>query len=212
MAILLAVSASGEPPRLSETAPTGWNRGAPDTISAAMPAAPPRCTSFPPILGRRPRVLVLGSMPGVRSLAEQRYYAHPQNLFWRVMDELCGAGSQLSYGKRVARLRASGIAVWDVLKHCERAGSLDGAIVRASEVPNEIAALLARERTIRAVACNGGKANEAFKRHVLPQLAEGVRERIAIEALPSTSPAYAALDASRKFAQWLRLRAYIEAA
>lgn len=174
-----------------------------------MPAAPPRCTSFPPILGRRPRVLVLGSMPGVRSLAEQRYYAHPQNLFWRVMEELCGAGPTLAYERRVARLRASGVAVWDVLKHCERPGSLDGAIVRTSEVPNEIATMLATEGTIRVVACNGGKAKEAFARHVLPCLADDVRERVTVEAMPSTSPAYAALDATRKLAQWMRLRAYL---
>lgn len=178
-------------------------------ISAGMPAAAPLCTSFPPILGRRPRVLVLGSMPGVRSLAEQRYYAHPRNLFWRVMDGLCGAGPCLPYEQRVARLRARGIAVWDVLKHCERPGSLDGAIVRASEVPNEIAALLASEKSIRAVACNGGKASEAFKRHVVPQLDVDVRSRITLEAMPSTSPAYAALDVSRKVSQWMRLRAYL---
>jgi hypoxanthine-DNA glycosylase len=167
------------------------------------------CTSFPPIRPRRPTLLVLGSMPGARSLAEQRYYAHPQNLFWRAMAVVCGLDPASSYARRVAALRARGIAVWDVLKHCERPGSLDGAIVRETEVPNEIPALLARHASIRAVAFNGGKARDAFRRHVLPALDDDVRERVAFEAMPSTSPAYAALDASRKLAQWARLRRYV---
>lgn len=172
----------------------------------------PLCSSFPPILGRRPALLVLGSMPGARSLAEQRYYAHPRNLFWRAMDEVCGAGPALAYERRVARLRGRGVAVWDVLKHCERPGSLDGAIVRESEVPNEIAELLATHASIRAVALNGGKARDAFRRHVLPRLADEVRGRIVLEAMPSTSPAYAALDAGSKLARWAQLRRYIERA
>ena len=177
-----------------------------------MPDVAPSCSSFPPILGRTPRLLILGSMPGVRSLAEQRYYAHPQNLFWRAMDELCGAGPALPYARRVAKLRGSGIALWDVLAHCERTGSLDGSIVRATEVPNEIAALLAERDSIRAVAFNGGTARAAFRRHVLPTLGTEVRERVAFEELPSTSPAYAALAASRKLALWARLRRWLEPA
>jgi len=172
----------------------------------------PVCSSFPPILGRKPRLLVLGSMPGARSLAEQRYYAHPQNLFWRAMDQLCGAGPALPYERRVAKVRGSGIALWDVLAHCERAGSLDGSIVRASEVPNAIAELLAEHPTIRAVAFNGGTARAAFRRHVLPALDDEVRARVTFEDLPSTSPAYAALSAARKLAQWARLQRWLEAA
>jgi double-stranded uracil-DNA glycosylase len=174
-------------------------------------ALPAHCTSFPPILPRRPTLLVLGSMPGARSLAEQRYYAHPQNLFWRAMAAVCDADPEAPYAARVAQLRARGVAVWDVLKHCERPGSLDGAIVRASEVPNEIAALLARHASIQAIAFNGGKARDAFRRHVLPGLDARVRARVALEALPSTSPAYAALDARRKLAQWASLRRYVVA-
>ena len=177
-----------------------------------MPTTAPLCTSFPPILPRRPLLLVLGSMPGARSLAEQRYYAHPQNLFWRAMAAICDLDPAQPYARRVATLRASGIAVWDVLKYCERPGSLDGAIVRESEVPNEIAGLLRERASLRAVAFNGGKARDAFRRHVLPDLADDVRDRVAFEAMPSTSPAYAALDASRKLADWARLRRYVEAA
>lgn len=173
---------------------------------------PPRCTSFPPELGPRSRVLILGSMPGARSLAQREYYAHPQNRFWHVMDALCGAGPKLPYAQRIARLVGAGFALWDVLKHCEREGSLDGSIVRDSEVPNAIASLLERERGIVAVAFNGGKAREAFQRYVLPGLSSQRRESLALVALPSTSPANASIPNAEKLARWRELKRFVRTA
>ncbi len=88
----------------------------------------PRLTSFPPIASPDARVLILGSMPGEESLRRQEYYAHPQNAFWFIMGELFSAGADLPYPERTGRLREAGVAVWDVLKHCRRAGSLDVSI------------------------------------------------------------------------------------
>jgi hypoxanthine-DNA glycosylase len=45
---------------------------------------------LPPLVSAGTRVLVLGSFPGRRSRAERQYYAHPQNRFWPVMEELLG--------------------------------------------------------------------------------------------------------------------------
>ena len=168
------------------------------------------CTSFAPIVGRTPRVLVLGSMPGVRSLAEQRYYAHPHNRFWRVMAEVCGLDAGAPYARRVAQLKRCGIALWDVLAHCERSGSLDGAIVRESEVPNDVAGLLAKHRSIGAVALNGGKAALAFAQHVVPALDEGVRARVAVLKMPSTSPANASVPVVKKVEAWRGIGVYLK--
>lgn len=173
-------------------------------------ARPVACTSFAPIVGRAPRVLVLGSMPGVRSLAEQRYYAHPHNRFWRVMAEVCGLDADAPYARRVAQLKRCGIALWDVLAHCERSGSLDGAIVRESEVPNDVAGLLAAQCSIRAVALNGGKAAQAYARHVVPVLDDAVRARVTVLKLPSTSPANASVPVARKVAAWREIGRYLE--
>jgi TDG/mug DNA glycosylase family protein len=167
------------------------------------------CESFPPLIRRGAKVLVVGSMPGVISLKAQRYYANPHNLFWRVMNELAGAHPSLSYEDRVERLYGAGIAVWDTLKSCVRGGSLDSAIVRGSEVANDFAGLLAKHRTIRAIALNGGKARDVFKRLVLPTLDEQVLARVTVLEMPSTSPANASQTVEAKLERWRALEPYL---
>ena len=93
--------------------------------------------SFPPIAADGARVLILGSLPGTRSLADQQYYAQPQNAFWKMMGEFFGAGPELPYAARTERLSASGIALWDVIASAERPGSLDSSIVSRSVVVND---------------------------------------------------------------------------
>lgn len=159
-----------------------------------------RVSSFPPLVGRAPRVLVLGSMPGLRSLQAARYYAHPHNAFWPIMGQLLGFEGGADYDTRCRALTAAGVALWDVMASCERRGSLDSAIVRSSVQPNDIAALLEREPGIRAILFNGAAAEQGFVRHVLPGL--GARAGIDRLRLPSTSPAHAGLDRRAKLAAW----------
>jgi double-stranded uracil-DNA glycosylase len=156
---------------------------------------------FPPIADAAARVLVLGSLPGRKSLELREYYAQPYNAFWRIMGELFGAGPTLEYQARLARLRAHGVAAWDVLAAGEREGSLDSAIVPTSIVVNDFNAFFERHRRIRLICFNGNTAAGLFRRKVLPDLTP---ERAAIErhALPSTSPAYASLRFEQKLARW----------
>lgn len=168
--------------------------------AAAARAAGARLRGFPPVLGRAPRVLVLGSMPGVASLGAGEYYAHPRNAFWTVMGELFGAGPALPYRARLARLTACGIALWDVIGECERAGSLDAAIRPASVRVNDIAGLLAGHPGLRHVFLNGATAERLFRRHVVPALPAASIP--AWTRLPSTSPAFAGLDVTAKLERW----------
>lgn len=146
-------------------------------------------------------------MPGVASLQAGQYYAHPYNLFWPIMGALFDAGPEWHYEQRVQRLCGAGIAVWDVLMHCERPGSLDSAIVRHSEVPNDFATFFSTHPCLRALATNGGKAAEAFRRHVLKPglLPEGVE----VLALPSTSPANASQSRALKLERWRALHRFL---
>lgn len=163
----------------------------------------PTVESFPPIAGPDARVLVLGSMPGVRSLAAGRYYAHPQNAFWPIVGAVLGFDPAAPYGARARALKAAKVALWDVLRRCDRDGSLDAAIVPDSIRTNDFAGFLARHRRIATVLCNGGTAFTEFERLVRPGLVAGGRE-LRVRRLPSTSPAFAGMTRAQKLATWRR--------
>jgi hypoxanthine-DNA glycosylase len=155
-----------------------------------------RLRCLPPIAGPRARVLVLGSMPGARSLELGEYYGHPQNAFWRVAEAL-GVPAMLPYAERCRRLASQGIALWDVLATCEREGSLDQRIRRPA--PNDLARFVARRPELRAILFNGRKARELFDRHVAL-----ARDDLALRTMPSTSPAHVRPDKAVTWAAELR--------
>ena len=155
-----------------------------------------RIRSFAPIAGRDARVLVLGSMPGRASLAAGRYYAHPQNAFWRIAAELLRIEPDASYRARVRALKSARIALWDVLHSCSRQGSLDTMI--EEETANDFAAFFRTHRRITHVFFNGAKAEASFLRHVFPEM----QVKLRTTRLPSTSPAHASLPFRRKLAAW----------
>ena len=157
--------------------------------------------SFAPIADARARVLILGSMPGAASLAAGEYYAHSQNLFWRILGGMTAADPALSYASRTRALKSCGIALWDVLAACAREGSLDSAIDDATIVPNDFAAFYRGHKRIAHIFFNGAKAESCYRRHVLPTLADepGLRR---YERLPSTSPAHASMTRARKEDFW----------
>jgi hypoxanthine-DNA glycosylase len=159
-----------------------------------------RIQGFPPLARPRARLLVLGSMPGVASLAAGEYYAHPRNLFWPIMAELLGFDPKASYAKRTAALSAAGIALWDVVGSCVRPGSLDAAIDDDTLVANDFAAFLGQHQRIARVCFNGRKAESAWCRHVRPELPP--TRKLDYRLLPSTSPAHAGMSYRRKLQVW----------
>lgn len=154
---------------------------------------------FPPIEASDARALVLGSLPGQRSIAEQQYYAHPQNGFWPIMEALFDIKG--SYEQRCAQLRERRIAVWDVLASSVRPGSLDADIDIESAEINDFRSFLAGHEQLRLIAFNGKKAEQLFRRFVN---LGSLENRIEFRGLPSTSPAYAAMPFSGKVAAWRR--------
>jgi hypoxanthine-DNA glycosylase len=160
-----------------------------------------RVRSFAPIADQKARVLILGSMPGNASLAAGQYYAHPQNLFWRILGEVTGAAAASPYAARVRALKSCGIALWDVLESCVREGSLDAAIEDGSIRANEFASFYSAHPRIHRIFFNGAKAEACYRRHVLPALA-GAPATLDCHRLPSTSPAHASLSREDKQTQW----------
>lgn len=168
--------------------------------TAPSPSPSPRLNGFAPHARADALVLILGSMPGAKSLQAERYYAHPQNQFWPFMGELVGATPSLPYDQRLLRLATAGIALWDVLASCERAGSLDSAIRDECARANDFVAFFDAHRRIRSVLFNGAKAESSFRRQVLPGLADA--SRLMLLRLPSTSPANASQRRDAKLAAW----------
>jgi double-stranded uracil-DNA glycosylase len=155
--------------------------------------------SFPPIAAHDARILILGSMPGVASLTANQYYAHPRNAFWPIMAALFSFDATMGYAERVRALQGVNVAVWDVLKFCERPGSLDAAILRESEVANDFADFFSRHSNITHVFFNGSTAAACFKRHCSALLA---CDQWRFQRLPSTSPAHAGLGFEAKLSEW----------
>lgn len=140
-----------------------------------------RCTSFAPIADAGARLLIVGSMPSVRSLAEAQYYAHPRNAFWPMMFDILGEAPTADYAAKQAMLLRHRIALWDVAAACEREGSLDSNMRDVAY--NDFGALFAACPGIRTVLCNGGAAHAMFGR-------AGFGAGKTIVRMPSTSPAY----------------------
>lgn len=162
-----------------------------------------RC--FPPIANRRAETLILGSLPGRKSLQMQQYYAHPQNAFWKVIAAIFESDAALPYARRVQILTRNHVAVWDVLAAAERPGSLDSSIVHASVLANDFAAFFGTHPRIRRVFFNGRKAEAMYRRFVLPGLPSEFAD-MKYECLPSTSPAHAGMPFAKKLDSWRRIK------
>ena len=160
-----------------------------------------RKSSFPPVVAPDTRVLVLGSLPGERSLAAGRYYAHPRNRFWHLIGKVVGAELEpLDYEARLTALLAARVGLWDTVASARRVGSLDAAIREAEH--NPLAEFAASLPDLRAVGFNG----QASARIGMPQLAH---TDLALIALPSSSPANASIPLPEKQRSWDRLREFL---
>jgi len=160
---------------------------------------------FPPVSDARARVLILGSLPGQRSLQLRQYYGQPRNAFWGIMGRLFNAGPELAYAERTQRLIESRVALWDVCAAAHRPGSLDSSISRVSVVTNPFAEFLAGHRRIGLICFNGSTAAALYSRIVLPDLPKAFLN-IPVKALPSTSPAHASMSFDEKLSRWSIVR------
>ena len=151
-----------------------------------------------PVIDADTRLVILGSFPGVASLAAQQYYGHPRNGFWELVGALIAVDLRgLAYAARLEALRAHGIGLWDVIATAERQGSLDAAI--RNETGNPLRDFVAALPALRAIGFNGGTAARLGRK----QLA-GAAQGIELFDLPSSSPAHTlALD--EKHRAWQRL-------
>ncbi|WP_082625475.1 DNA-deoxyinosine glycosylase [Vitreoscilla massiliensis] len=151
--------------------------------------------AFAPIIGKQPKIMILGSLPGEASLQVQQYYAHPRNQFWRLLSEISGVDLQsLPYADKIQQVQLLPVVIWDVVAQAQRQGSLDSAI-RAAEI-RDIAAMLREHPSIAQVWFNGGQAAKWGLRSL-----QAAQIDIHTLTLPSSSPAHTMAYALKK-QQW----------
>lgn len=126
-----------------------------------------RIHSMVPIVNEKSRILILGTMPGTDSLKEQQYYCNVDNLFWDIMFRIFSPGWPMfkevfgiSYEEREQLLLDNEIALWDILKSCEREGNTDSKI--RNEELNDIQRFLYEHPNIKNVYFNGDKAHSYY--------------------------------------------------
>ena len=140
---------------------------------------------FPPLYDEKSEILILGSLPSVKSREQGFYYGHPRNRFWKVMADVLGVSEPLTIEEKKRMLLAGHVAVYDVIRACEIIGSSDSSI--RNVVPADIESIVIHT-PIRAVFTNGKTAGRLYKKYQAEHITLPMIE------LPSTSPANAAFS------------------
>ncbi len=150
--------------------------------------------SMPPVINKDCKILILGSLPGEKSLQLQEYYAHPQNQFWKIMSCILNELMPQTYQLKKQMLLQNKIGLWDVVYSARRDNSsLDSKIKNVT--PNDLDSLLREHENIQRILLNGNKVSSLFKKYF---------NHIEIESIsvPSTSPAYASMNIETKMKLW----------
>ncbi|MBR6501174.1 MAG: DNA-deoxyinosine glycosylase [Firmicutes bacterium] len=148
---------------------------------------------FEPIFDERSRILILGTLPSVKSREGQFYYHHPQNRFWKVLAKICKTEPPATIAAKKAMLLEHGIAIWDVVQSCDIIGSSDSSIKNVT--PADLSVIL-RQASVKTIFLNGGKAWDLYQKYCA-----GMTELPAVK-LPSTSPANAAWSLEKLVTVW----------
>jgi len=150
--------------------------------------------AFEPIADKNSTVLILGTMPGEKSLNLQEYYGNRGNQFWRIMFSILNVALSHDYSQKVMLLQQNNIALWDVLAYCEREGSLDSNI--KNEVANDFDAFYKKYPKIKHVFFSSKNAAAYYDRYV------GKRPGLTYNVLPSPSGANASMRFEQKLEIW----------
>ena len=149
--------------------------------------------SFEPVYDKDSEILILGTLPSVKSRENNFYYGHKQNRFWKVLATLLKEPVPETIEEKKAMLLAHRIALWDVIQSCDIKGSSDSSIKNVQ--PTDIGMIL-EKTNVTQIYANGNKAGQLYKRYQFP--VTGIEATV----LPSTSPANAAWSFDRLCETW----------
>jgi hypoxanthine-DNA glycosylase len=167
-------------------------------ISTATPNITKR--SFQPISSPDTKILILGTMPGDKSIALGEYYGHPRNRFWQMISNITNNPLPQDYIQKKALLLRTKIGIWDVVHTAIRKGSLDSAIT--GEEPNDLDSFISKHEKLRVIAFNGAKAKALFDKYFTKH------DTIKYLSLPSTSPANTGISFQEICNEWMQILRY----
>ena len=149
--------------------------------------------SFEPVYDKDSEILILGTLPSVKSRENNFYYGHKQNRFWKVLATHLKEPVPETIEEKKAMLLAHRVALWDVIQSCDIKGSSDSSIKNVQ--PTDIGMIL-EKTNVTQIYANGNKAGQLYKRYQFP--VTGIEATV----LPSTSPANAAWSLARLCEAW----------
>lgn len=138
---------------------------------------------FEPVYHKNSKILILGSFPSIKSREINFYYGHPQNRFWKILENIYDEKIENIIDAKKSFLLKNNIALWDTIKECDINSSSDSSIKNA--IPNDIE-LIVKECNLEAIYCNGNTSYKLFMRYFKDTITN-----IPIICLPSSSPANA---------------------
>jgi len=150
--------------------------------------------TFEPIFNKDSKILILGSLPSVKSREEGFYYGHPQNRFWSVLSSIYNLEIPKTIDEKIAMLVNNNIAIWDVIESCDIIGSSDSSIKNV--IPADLSKILNNNK-IQNIYANGKTASKLYKKY------SEKNTGIKIIELPSTSPANATYTLDRLIEAWI---------
>lgn len=154
-------------------------------------------TSFDPISNSDTTILILGTMPGDKSIELGEYYGHSRNKFWKIISTITENDLPITYKDKTTLLLKTGIGIWDVAHRAIRKGSLDSAI--KNEQPNELTNFINNHNDLKVIGFNGTKSQALYDKYF--ERESGIQYIL----LPSTSPANTGIDFDSMCRKWKQI-------
>lgn len=148
---------------------------------------------IPPLFDSELKILILGSLPSVKSREQNFFYGHPQNRFWKVLSTIFNQPIPLTIEEKTNLALSNKIALWDTIFSCDIIGSSDSSIKNV--IPTDLKPILQKSK-IQKIFCNGKTSGKYYEKYQMKEIG------INAEILPSTSPANAAFSLEKLIKIW----------
>lgn len=141
-----------------------------------------RIVGFDPIIFEDSQFLILGTLPGRKSLEQKMYYSDKGNYFWKFLSRYSDKDFPTTTQEKLQLLESNKIALWDIYEFAIRENKKNKNTSNDSDIReaslNDIEMFVKQHTSLRKIGVVGKKAYSDFVRYF---------PRITACRLPSTS-------------------------